>query len=43
MKICDVYAKPGTHKDDQPPEDVQKMEKLGWFWHDEYDCWAMHT
>ena len=38
-----VYAQPDKHKDDWLPADAARMKELGWFWHDDGECWAMHT
>ena len=30
-------------KEDVTPEDAKQLENLGWFFDEEFDCWAVFT
>jgi hypothetical protein len=39
----DVLFALGAPKEGVSAEDTAKLEKLGWAWDGEYDCWRMFT
>lgn len=36
----DILGVVGIGKDEVSSEDTAKLDALGFFWSDEYDCWA---
>lgn len=38
----DVMMVVGISKDEVSKQDVKRLDKLGFFWSNEYDCWASY-